>query len=126
MSSILDRLGKELEAIGKRAQTALDEGRLQLELLCLRRQQDTAARDLGLLFHARERGQEVDQRRVDTLLVKLDDLSEAIARQERAIAATRGEKVSVKEQPAPAGTAAAEAEILPSTESSSAPPPPAS
>ena len=56
MAQIMDRLNRELESFGRRAQAALDEGKLQIELLRLRRQQDTVARDVGLLVHRRERG----------------------------------------------------------------------
>ena len=46
-SALFDRLNQELEAFGKKAQSALDEGKLQIELLRMRRRQDNAARDLG-------------------------------------------------------------------------------
>ncbi|HTK43068.1 MAG TPA: hypothetical protein VL287_15875 [Gemmatimonadales bacterium] len=82
MTQLLDRLNRELEVFGKRAQAALDEGRLHMELLRYRRQQDSAARDLGLLVHRRERGQEVDPRRVDAALLRLDDVAVQITRME--------------------------------------------
>jgi hypothetical protein len=63
-SALFDRLNQELEAFGKKAQSALDEGKLQIELLRMRRRQDSAARDLGLLVHRRERGAEAEPRRV--------------------------------------------------------------
>jgi outer membrane murein-binding lipoprotein Lpp len=88
-SGLFDRLNQELEALGKKAQAALDEGKLQFELLRLRRKQDNAARDLGLLIHRRERGSEVDQRRVDGLLLRLDDLQGEIARLEQQVAQDR-------------------------------------
>ncbi len=116
MSSLLHRLNRELEQFGKKAQAALDEGKLQIELLRLRRQQDNAARDLGLLLHRRERGVETEQRRVDALLLRLDDLEAAISRVERQIAEAKGEKTSVNEEPAPASAANAEAEVLESGE----------
>ena len=62
-STLFDRLNQELEAFGKKAQAALDEGKLQIELLRVRRRLDRAARDLGLLVHRRERGGE---RGIDT------------------------------------------------------------
>src|SRR5918912_2223029 len=68
-STLFDRLNQELEAFGKKAQAALDEGKLQIELLRLRRRQDNTARDLGLMVHRRERGSEVEPRRIDALLV---------------------------------------------------------
>jgi hypothetical protein len=81
-STLFDRLNQELTEFGKKAQAALDEGKLQIELLRYRRKQDNAARDLGLLVHRRERGAEVEQRRVDALFLRLDDLEKEIARQE--------------------------------------------
>lgn len=84
MAQLFDRLNQELETFGKRAQAALDEGKLQIELLRHRRQQDRAARELGLLIHRRERGGDVDQRRIDAALLRLDDLAAEITRLEAA------------------------------------------
>jgi hypothetical protein len=91
MAQLFDRLNRELEVFGKRAQAALDEGRLQMELLRHRRQQDAAARDLGLLIHRRERGGEVDPRRIDAALLRLDDAAARIAQLEQRIAARRAQ-----------------------------------
>ena len=88
-STLFDRLNQELEAFGKKAQAALDEGKVQIELLRVRRRRDAAARDLGLLIHRRERGGEVEPRRVDALLLRLDDLEVEIARLERQAAEQR-------------------------------------
>jgi hypothetical protein len=82
-STLFDRLNHELEAIGRKAQAALDEGKLQIELMRTRRRRDNTARDLGLLVHRRERGGEVEPRRLDALLLRLDDLEAEIARLER-------------------------------------------
>ena len=81
-STLFDRLNQELEAFGKKAQAALDEGKVQIELLRVRRKRDGVARDLGLLIHRRERGGEVEPRRVDALLLRLDDLEAEIRRLE--------------------------------------------
>jgi hypothetical protein len=89
-STLFDRLNQELEAFGKKAQAALDEGKLQIELLRFRRRQDAAARDLGLLVHRRERGGETDPARVEALMSSLDDLQKEIARLERQIAEAKG------------------------------------
>ncbi len=89
MAQLFDRLNQELETFGKRAQAALDEGKLQIELLRHRRQQDRAARDLGLLIHRRERGGDADPRRIDAALLRLDDLAAEIARLEERLAARR-------------------------------------
>ena len=88
-STIFDRLNHELEAFGKKAQAALDEGKLQIELLRLRRRQDHAARELGLMVHRRERGGEMEPRRIDALMLRLDDLQAEIARLEAQISQSR-------------------------------------
>jgi hypothetical protein len=88
-STLFDRLNHELEAIGRKAQAALDEGKLQIELMRARRKRDTTARDLGLLVHRRERSGEVEPRRLDALLLRLDDLEAEITRLERQAAEAR-------------------------------------
>jgi hypothetical protein len=109
-STIFDRLNQELSEFGKKAQAALDEGKLQIELLRYRRKQDNAARDLGLLIHRRERGGEVEGRRVDALLLRLDDLEKDIARLEGQIAEARRQRTAAQpatqpvEQPVPTPT----------------------
>jgi hypothetical protein len=89
MAELLDRLNRELGTIGRRAQAAIGDGKLQLELLRLRRMQDNVARDLGLLIHRRERGRDVDLRRIDGLLFRLDDLETQIGRIEAELAERR-------------------------------------
>src|SRR5215207_6938943 len=106
MSNIIDRLNHELETFGRKAQAALDEGKLQIELLRVKRQQDSTARDLGLMFHRRERGIDTEPRRIDSLLARLDTLQREIARLEREIATTKGETVTMNQDPASAPSAA--------------------
>ncbi len=104
-STLFDRLNQELSEFGKKAQAALDEGKLQIELLRYRRKQDGAARDLGLLIHRRERGQEIEQRRVDALLLRLDDLEKEITRLEGQIAEAKSQRAAAPNAaPAPAPT----------------------
>lgn len=101
MGTILERLNQELEQIGKRAQAAIDEGKLQLELLRLRRQRDNASGDLGRLVYKRERGGEVEPARVDALLLRLDDIEAAIDKVEHQMRSVKAEAV-VEEEPAEA------------------------
>ena len=105
MSTLFDRLNRELETFGRRAQAALDEGKLQIELMRQRRQRDATARDLGQLIHRRERGGSVDTLEVDALLVRLDTIGVSIQSLEREIATVAGRRVgkavSVYEKPAP-------------------------
>ena len=93
-STLFDRLNQELSEFGKKAQAALDEGKLQIEMLRYRRKQDNAARDLGLLIHRRERGGEFEQRRMDALLLRLDDLEKEISRLEGQIAEARRQRAA--------------------------------
>jgi hypothetical protein len=88
-STLFDRLNHELEAFGKKAQAALDEGKLQIELMRARKRRDNAARDLGLLVYRRERGGEVEPRRVDALFLRLDDLVADVTRLEGLVDARR-------------------------------------
>ena len=94
-STLFDRLNQELEAFGRKAQWAIDDGKLQIELLRVRRKQDHVARDLGLLVHRRERGGEADPRRIDGLLLRLDDLAGEIARLEGQVQEAKRELVLV-------------------------------
>ena len=109
-STLFDRLNQELSEFGKKAQAALDEGKLQIELLRYRRKQDSAARDLGMLIHRRERGGEVEQRRLDGLLLRLDDLEKEIGRLEGQVAEARRQRAATPpatqpvEQPVPTST----------------------
>ena len=95
-STLFDRLNQELSEFGKKAQAALDEGKLQIELLRYRRKQDSTARDLGLLMHRRERGGEAEQRRVDALLLRLDDLEKEIGRLDGQIAEARRQRAAAQ------------------------------
>ena len=91
MATIFDRLNQELESFGRKAQAAFDEGRFQLELIRLRRQRDDAAGTLGKLFYKRERGTEVDQVRIDALLLRLDDIEAAIEKVEKQMGSIKAE-----------------------------------
>jgi 50S ribosomal subunit-associated GTPase HflX len=103
-STLLDRLNQELEAFGKKAQAALDEGKLQIELMRSRRRRDNAARDLGLLVYRRERGGEVEPHRVDALLVRLDDLEAELVRLERQLAEARQQRPAAEPPQSAAGS----------------------
>ena len=107
MAQLFDRLNQELETFGKRAQAALDEGKLQIELLRHRRQQDRAAGELGFLIYRRERGGDVDARRIDAVMLRLDDLGAEISLLEERITARRSTRTEEPAQAAPRGAEAA-------------------
>ncbi len=98
MSSLISRLNQELETFGRRAQSALDEGRLQIELLRLRRKRDTTAMDLGRLYHKRERGGEVPGERIEGLLLRMDEVEAAIRKTERQMGAINAEVETVESE----------------------------
>ena len=102
-STLFDRLNHELEAFGRKAQAALDEGKLQIELLRTRKRRDSAARDLGMLVFRRERGGEIEARRIDALLMRLDDLEAELAKLDRQIAEARHQRPAAT--PAPSAPA---------------------
>ena len=102
-STLFDRLNQELEAFGKKAQAALDEGKLQIELLRIRRRRDNTARDLGLLVHRRDRGGDIEASRIDALMLRIDDLQADIGRLEHQIAESRRGTVSAEERTATPG-----------------------
>ena len=111
MATIFDRLNQELESFGKKAQAAFDEGRFQLELIRLRRQRDEASCNLGKLIYKRERGREIDQVRIDALMLRLDDIEAAIEKVEKQMGSIKAEATETTSEPAgesaaPAGAAA--------------------
>ena len=103
-STMFDRLNQELEAFGKKAQAALDEGKLQIELLRIRRRRDNAARDLGLLVHRRERGGEIEAPRIEALMLRIDDLQADMTRLEQQIGESRQSSGTTGERAATPGT----------------------
>lgn len=116
-STLFDRLNHELEAFGKKAQAALDEGKLQIELLRARKRRDSAARDLGMLIFRKERGGEVEVRRIDALLLRLDDLDAAVGRIERQITEAKAQRPAASAPPGasePTGASSAAAAAQPS------------
>ena len=112
MARIFDRLNQELESFGRKAQQALDEGKLQLERFRFQRERDEAAKRLGYLVHRRERGRTVDPLETDAWLVRMDSLDAEIARVEREIASRKGQSVTVSEVPPPVNATTGEAEVV--------------
>ncbi len=93
--SLFSRLNAELENFGRRASAALDEGRIQIELMRAKRRRDNAAKDLGMIAYHREKGVEQDQRRVDALVLRIGDLETQIAALEAQLATQKAQVVSV-------------------------------
>jgi hypothetical protein len=106
MATIFDRLNQELESFGRKAQAAFDEGRFQLELIRLRRQRDDVSCSLGKQVYKRERGKEVDQVRIDALLLRLDDIEAAMEKVEKQMGSIKAEATEAPAEPAEATAAA--------------------
>jgi len=107
-STLFDRLNQELEAFGRKAQAALDDGKVQIEQMRVRRKRNNAARDLGLLIYRRERGGEVEARRVDALLVSLDALEAELTRLARELDEARRQRPAARRSAEPPQTPAGE------------------
>lgn len=101
MESVLERLRREMDELGDRVSSAIEQGRLQVEKVRLTSLRKDAASELGLLVHARERGAAADEARHQALLERLDDLQAQIARVERELSSERARDVVVTEEPAP-------------------------
>ncbi len=65
--SLMDRVAAGLETLGKRANQALDEGKLRVDLLRARRRMDAAARDLGYVTYRQAKGQSAPEGEVESL-----------------------------------------------------------
>jgi hypothetical protein len=111
MATLLDRLNRELEAFGRRAQEVFDESKARLELMRLRNLRDGAARELGYLFYQREReSAELEQGRLDAALFKMDDLKHEIERLETQLAEEKARKEAEASAARAETSAGAEAE----------------
>jgi multidrug efflux pump subunit AcrA (membrane-fusion protein) len=83
--SLMDRVAAGLEALGKRANQALDEGKLRLELLRARRRMDGAARELGYVTYRQAKGRSAPEGEVESLTRRIADAEAEVARLRTAI-----------------------------------------
>jgi hypothetical protein len=84
--SIMDRFAAGLESLGRKANQALDEGKLRMELLRTRRRLDHAARALGYITYRQGRGEPAPQAEVDSLTRRMAEAEAEAARLEAEIA----------------------------------------
>jgi hypothetical protein len=94
--SFMDRFAAGIESLGRRANQALDEGKLRMEVLRARRRLDHAARALGYLTYRQFRGEPANQAEIDSLTRRM---TEAEAEAERLEAAITGLKQSASPAP---------------------------
>jgi hypothetical protein len=98
--SLFDRVAAGLETLGKKANQALDEGKLRVELARVRRRMDGAARDLGYLTYRQAKGTPPGPGDVESLTRRIAEAEIAAARIEADIE-------QVKQRGKGAGTASA-------------------
>jgi hypothetical protein len=113
---LIDRFAAGIETLGKRANQALDEGKLRMELVQVRRRMDKAARDLGYITYRQAKGTEALPAEVEVLTRRIADGETAAARIEADI-----EQVRQRARAAPAAAAAPAAGDSGSTASYSGP-----
>jgi len=88
--SLMDRFAAGLETLGRKANQALDEGKLRMELLRARRRLDHAARALGYITYRQSRGEPAPPAEVESLTRRMAEAEEEAARFEAQIAALKG------------------------------------
>ncbi len=88
--SLIDRVAAGLETLGRKANQALDEGTLRMDLLRTRRRLDQAARALGYLTYRQGRGEPAPQAEIEALTRRMADAEAEAARLEAEIAALKG------------------------------------
>ncbi|HVM43671.1 MAG TPA: hypothetical protein VMT77_09185 [Gemmatimonadales bacterium] len=114
--SLIDRFAAGLETLGKKANQALDEGKLRVELSRVRRRMDAAARDLGYLTYRQAKGTAAAPGDVEGLTRRIAEGEEAAGRIEAQIA-------EVKRRGAPGAPSGDGHAAPPSGEGPAAPPP---
>jgi cell division septum initiation protein DivIVA len=110
MSDVFERLNSELEQVGQRLRSAIEISRLQAEKAGLVALRGRAAYQLGLVVHARERGDTPDAGEYERLVARMDDLTHQISELERRVSEEEGHPDTVHTKPAPPADEA-EAEV---------------
>jgi len=90
--SLMDRIAGGLETLGKKANQALDEGKLRMDLLRARRRMDGAARDLGYVTYRQAKGQGAPDGEIESLTRRIAEGEAEVARIQTAIDKIRGER----------------------------------
>ncbi|MGA2383461.1 MAG: hypothetical protein ABSG61_08500 [Gemmatimonadales bacterium] len=89
--SLMDRFAAGLETLGKKANQALDEGKLRVDLLRTRRRMDSAARDLGYVTYRQAKGQGAPEGEIESLTRRIAEAEAEVGRLQAAIDKLRAE-----------------------------------
>ncbi|MBI1723350.1 MAG: hypothetical protein HYR48_05520 [Gemmatimonadetes bacterium] len=87
--SLMDRITAGLDQIGRKANQALDEGKLRMDLLRVRRRKDNAARDLGYLTYRQSKGAVPAEGEAEGLLRRIAEAEAEIERLEARVREVR-------------------------------------
>jgi len=83
---LFDRVAAGLDTLGRKANQALDEGKLRVDLARVRRRMDGAARSLGYVTYRQAKGEPASPAEIETLTRKIADAEADVARIEAALA----------------------------------------
>jgi len=83
---LFDRVAAGLDTLGRKANQALDEGKLRVDLARVRRRMDGAARSLGYVTYRQAKGEPAAPAEIETLTRKIADAEADVARIEAALA----------------------------------------
>jgi chromosome segregation ATPase len=87
--SLMDRVAAGLETLGKKANQALDEGKLRMELMRARRRMDGAARELGYVTYRQAKGEQPLEGQIESLTRRIAEAEAEAARLKEEIAKVR-------------------------------------
>jgi predicted RNase H-like nuclease (RuvC/YqgF family) len=69
----MDRVAEGLQKLGRKANQALDETKLRMELLRVRRRMDGAARDLGYVTYRQAKGESAPEGEIESLTRRISE-----------------------------------------------------
>ncbi len=96
---LFDRVAAGLDTLGRKANQALDEGKLRVDLARVRRRMDGAAQSLGYLTYRQAKGESAAPAEIESLTRRIAEGEAEVARIEAAIAEVKRRGASA---PAPA------------------------
>lgn len=99
--SLIDRISTGLEKLGRRTTQAIEEGKLRMDLMRVRRRKDAAARDLGYLTYQQSKGAVPAEGEAERLHRRIGDAEVEIERLEAQIRDLRGTDVTRPPAPPP-------------------------
>ncbi|MDO8667294.1 MAG: hypothetical protein Q7J79_11815 [Gemmatimonadales bacterium] len=112
--SIFDRLTSGLDTLGRKANQALDEGKVRVDLVRIRRRKDNAARDLGYLVYRQTKGATSAEGEVEGLTRRIAEAEAEIERLETRVKEIRaGSKPPSVTPPGPSAPESASGAVPP-------------